>query len=584
VIIDVSTTELPANGVRTEVAVIGSGPAGIVTALELGDAGVDVVLVESGQGSWTPEAQELAAAAEWDPSLHSPMSITTSRQLGGTSAIWGGRCVPYDPIDFDERAHVPFARWPITYEDVRLHFGRACEWMVCGRPVFDVAGASHLPPTLTPGLPDGDVLTSSLERWSLPTDFGEVYGARLRRSGTVRVLTGLTCTRIVSEPGSGRADRLECRTLAGRSVAIHARTFVVACGGLESTRLLMASEGPAGGQLGGRSGHLGRWYMGHVEGVVANVAFSTPPRQTVFDYERDIDGTYVRRRFSFSREFQHAKELPNIVAWLANPNLPDPAHQSGELSFAYLALASPLGRVFAPPAQRLALTGNVVPGSPYGGSEKGRVVDHLRNIALDPVSTARFVFGFGAKRFLARHRRVPGFFAYRPDNVYPLQFHGEHLPRADSKVTLTRERDAVGMPKLAIDVRFSDDDVDGVVRAHRYWDEHLSATGAGRIEYLEPHDVAGSVRKRFGAGFHQIGTTRMSERPSDGVVDRNLAVHGTPDVHVVSSSSFPTSGQANSTFMIVVFAVRLAQHLLRSRRGAAVAAAPAPGQPTAAHP
>jgi choline dehydrogenase-like flavoprotein len=61
--------------------------------------------------------------------------------------------------------------------------------------------------------------------------------------------------------------------------------------------------------------------------------------------------------------------------------------------------------------------------------------------------------------------------------------------------------------------------------------------------------------------FHQAGTTRMSEDPEDGVLTRDLAVHGYDDLYVVSSSAFVTSGQANSTFNIVLFALRLAHHL-----------------------
>lgn len=53
----------------------------------------------------------------------------------------------------------------------------------------------------------------------------------------------------------------------------------------------------------------------------------------------------------------------------------------------------------------------------------------------------------------------------------------------------------------------------------------------------------------------------MSASPADGVIDPDLAVHGVPNVHVASSSTFVTSGQANSTFMIVAFAARLADHL-----------------------
>ena len=53
----------------------------------------------------------------------------------------------------------------------------------------------------------------------------------------------------------------------------------------------------------------------------------------------------------------------------------------------------------------------------------------------------------------------------------------------------------------------------------------------------------------------------MSTKPEDGVVDRNLRVHGMDNLYVASSSTFVTSSQANSTFMIAVFAVRLADHL-----------------------
>jgi len=67
-------------------------------------------------------------------------------------------------------------------------------------------------------------------------------------------------------------------------------------------------------------------------------------------------------------------------------------------------------------------------------------------------------------------------------------------------------------------------------------------------------------------GYHQAGTTRMSDRPEDGVLNPQLAVHGFEDLFVASSSAFVTSGQANSTFMILVLALRLADHLDRGLR------------------
>jgi choline dehydrogenase-like flavoprotein len=552
-------------GIEEELAIVGAGPAGIVIALEAARLGLSVVLIESGKRSFDPAVQELSEAAEWDRHRHAPVSMTVRRQVGGTSTIWGGRCVPYDPVDFAPRPFLDVPAWPIGYQEVQRYFERTCDWMVCGRAAFNTSELPHLPSGIVPGFVDGSVLGSSLERWSLPTDFGKTYQEHLERSPRVRLLTGVTCTEIVCPSQGGRAQRLECRTHAGGRVLVTAKAFVVACGGLESTRLLMSSSGPEGEQLGNRSGHLGRWYMAHVEGSIANVRFSTPPRQTVYGYERDIDEVYVRRRFSFSEEYQRTHKLPNVVSWLGNPEIPDARHGSGQLSFVYLALTSPLGPRFAPEVQRLALTGAEIPGTPYGGATITSRASHLRNILRQPFSTGRFMIDFGARRFLARGRRAPGFFVYNRQNLYPLQYHGEQLPNPTSMVGLSREADRLGRRRLTIDLQFSPVDVDGVVRAHEHWDRYLRKLGVGRLEYLH-HDLNQAIEQRLGGGFHQIGTTRMSASPSDGVVDQNLAVHGVPNVYLASSSTFVTSGQANSTFMVVAFALRLADHLARQLR------------------
>jgi choline dehydrogenase-like flavoprotein len=543
-----------------DVAVVGSGPAGIVLALELAAAGLDVVMLESGEKKFSSVVQAAAEAELADDDRHAPMSTAVRRQVGGATTVWGGRCVPLDPIDFEDRPFVD-GRWPITYADVEPWFEKACEWFLCGRPVFDGREMPQLPPTLVPGLPDEDVRTSSFERWSLPTDFGRQYRSRLEAHSLIRLIVGATCTKFVCEPGRHKVSHLEVRSAPGRSMQVRARRYIIACGGLETTRLLLNSDGPGGVPIGNHSDHLGRWYMGHVEGSVARMKFTTPPELTSFDYEQDIDGVWVRRRISMTGEAQRRAELPNVVGWLSNPEPADPAHRSGVLSFVYLLLASPLGGLFSPPAQRKTLMGERVPGTPYGGAvNRGSVWAHLANVARDLGATARFAVSFGFGRFLARERRLPGFFIQSESNTYPVIFHGEHLPRHDSRVELTEDRDAFGMRRLRIDVRFSAADVDGVVDAHAAWDAHLRKHGCGEVEYVGD-DVAGSVLRQLGAGFHQAGTTRMSEKPEDGVLTRDLAVHGFDDLYVASSAAFVTSGQANSTFNIVVLALRLAHHL-----------------------
>lgn len=547
-------SETLAAGTRLEsdVAIVGAGPAGIVLALELGRAGFDVVLVESGRQQFSQEIQALGDTDHYDPSRHAPMADCTRRQIGGASLIWGGRCVPYDPVDFDDRPHVPHSTWPVTYDELEPFFQRACDYFFCGRSEFDlnaIAGIDQR--SIVPDLPDAEVVTTALERWSLPTNFGKEYGQDLERSERIRLVYGLTCVEI--ESSDHRVRAIHARTLAGKSLRLIAKKYILAGGGVETTRLLLASDRHASGGLGGHSGHLGRYYMGHISGRIAQVRFATPASKTVYGFDRDTDGVYLRRRLAFTRELQHQQKLTNVVGALANPKIHDPEHRNGVLSFSYLILRSPLGRYLAPPAIRKA---RIAEGEP------GRVAAHFRNTLLDLGKTLWFIPSFGYRRFVA-HRKIPGFYQPSASNTYDLHYHGEQVPNPDSRISLVDETDELGLRRVKLDLRYSPQDVDGVLRAHELWDSYLSRNGAGRLEYLSD-DPEASAWEQASDGFHQAGTTRMSEDPGDGVVSPHCNVHGFEDLFVASSSNFVTSGQANSTFMILVFALRLADHLKRT--------------------
>ena len=551
------------SALSADLAVVGAGPAGIAIATEVASQGFDVVLVESGCKEFDPNIQQLAEAAEWNTALHAPMSLSVRRQLGGTSTIWGGRCVPYDRVDFERRDHISNVTWPATYDELLPYYQRACSWLRCGRAAFDTTQMPHLPPAVVPGLGEGACSSATFERWSLSTDFAREYGDALKRSRRVRVVTGLTCTEVISRRCGTRAGSLDCRTLEGKRVSIQARGYVLTCGGLETTRLLLASRGPHGGALGDHSSQLGPWYMGHVSGVIANVRFRTPPRSTVFGYERDTDGTYVRRRFSIAMERQCTDALPNTIAFLANPDLANHRHRNGILSLTHLALRSPLSELVTPAAQRFSAAGGEALGRATDSTARASVRAHLMNVARDCPSVARYAAGFAARRFLAGGRKVPGFFsAYSSENCYPLQYNGEQIPNRQSRVSLASDRDAVGMPRLNIDLRFSQADVDGILRCHEVWDEYLQKNSCGRLEYLSP-DPGSAVWSMMSGGTHQLGTTRMTSKAEDGVVNEHLAVHGMTNLFVASSSVMLTSSQANPTFMVIVLALRLAERLTR---------------------
>ncbi len=540
---------------EADVAVVGAGPAGIVVALELARAGQRVILLESGGHRFDPSAQRLGETVGGDR-LHVGMSLASRRQVGGASNLWGGRCVPFDPIDFEPRPLVGDAAWPLDYAELATYLQRACEWCRCGRASFEVGEHPELAArAIVPGFADGEARASALERWSLPTNFGRLYRDRLRQTPGLRLETGLTCTEVVpaavDDGGGRRVDHLLARAGDGRRVEIGARRYVLAAGGLESTRLLFAStrRDPAG--IGNHSGHLGRWYMAHTEVRVAQVRFDTPPGETLYSHERDRDGVYVRRRFTVDPSLQRAEGLPNSAIWLVNPEIGDASHGSGVLSFVYLMLSSPLGRHFVAEGIRQSHLKTTRPASTSA---------HLRNLARNLGPTTAFALRFGCQRYLRRGRKVPGFFVPSPTNTYRLLYHGEHLPHWQSFVAPTGERDALGVPRLRTHLHFSDEDVASVRRVHEVLDRSLRAQRLGRVEMLY-EDVEAAVREQLFGGYHQAGTTRMSAAPEGGVVDRDLAVHGFEDLFVASSSTFPTSSQANSTFTLIAFSLRLADKL-----------------------
>lgn len=61
---------------------------------------------------------------------------------------------------------------------------------------------------------------------------------------------------------------------------------------------------------------------------------------------------------------------------------------------------------------------------------------------------------------------------------------------------------------------------------------------------------------------HAACTTRMSNTSEEGVVDKNLKVHGTSNIYICSNSSFSSLGAVNPTLTLSALSLRLGKHLL----------------------
>jgi choline dehydrogenase-like flavoprotein len=138
----------------------------------------------------------------------------------------------------------------------------------------------------------------------------------------------------------------------------------------------------------------------------------------------------------------------------------------------------------------------------------------------------------------------------------------EQAPNPSSRVTLSRERDAMGMPRVRLDWRLTDLDR----RSFRVFYEALGAelgrTGLGRVQVMDWVLASDGAWPAFlSGGWHHMGTTRMHTDPKQGVVDANCRVHGLANLSVAGAAVFPTAGAANPTLTLVAMSLRLSDHL-----------------------
>jgi choline dehydrogenase-like flavoprotein len=537
------------NGVRlaADVCIVGGGPAGIALALSLSGQGLKIVLLESGHLEPHAPTQALYEGEVADERLHSPADKYRQRRMGGSSTIWGGRCMPFDPIDFEARSHVRHSGWPISFEDLLPFYPEANRLAEAGRFAYDADEAfGSGAPGLIQGFSSEIVRTDGLERFSCPTDFGRRYARRLQVADDVRVLLGANCTGLRLEPGGRSVREVDVATLAGHRFHVAARTVVIAAGGLETARLLLASRDVAPAGIGNEHDVVGRYYMCHIAGNVGTLVVQGRPDRVRHGYEIAPEGVYCRRRIAIRAAEQHRLGLANAVARLHFPRITDPSHGNGVLSGLFLAR----GLISYEYGKRL---------NDGTRATLPLYAKHAMNVVTDPVDTAAFLAHWVMRRTLAE-RKFPSVILRNKTNRFSLELHGEQAPRPDSRVRLIDKVDPLGMPRLGVDWRYSSADIESLRRTLDVIAAELARGGTARLTYNG--DTLEEDLLRFGAyGGHHIGTTRMGADPRASVVDAQCRVHSVANLYIAGSAVFPTSSQANPTLTIVALALRLGRHL-----------------------
>lgn len=525
----------PGAELRADVCIVGAGAAGLTVAAALADSPYDVCVLES--GGFRPEAEtQQLYDLECAGYPIRPDFMSRARYYGGSCNLWAGRSMCLSALDVSGRSWVPSSAWPIGYAELASYYPAAARILeLPSIECFDPGShAAHLS-AVERALFGAEPLVPTVSLWARrPKRFGRAYRSLFQRPSGMRLVHHANVTRIQLDPAGRAVESLEVTTDAGQRLAVRARIYVLACGGLENARLLLVSRDvhPAG--VGNGYDVVGRYFMDHPRAVYGRVRLSEAGRLELLRGRPLRDGK-VQLGIGLSPEIQREEGLLNHYATLE-------AEVSGYTEAGYQSFVRTmkvlLRRGYAGRRRDLgrARLGDV-PGLIYLLTPK-ELLPH-------PVYRALTLVRRGLERRTAGGSRVVVYFCEQP-------------PDPESRVTLSRERDRLGMNRLVLHWRISPEVTRTVLRLQELLRVRLREAGIGEIQ--SPDEEV-----RFTDASHHMGTTRMSTSPRTGVVDPDCRVHGVANLFIAGSSVFPSAGHANPTLTIVALALRLAD---RIRNGA----------------
>jgi choline dehydrogenase-like flavoprotein len=485
----------------SEVCIIGAGAAGITIARDLIRSGVAVCLLEAGGLSIDPHVDTLSVV-ENVGHAYAPNRLRL-RLFGGTTNHWGGHCVPLRESDLQPRDWVAHTGWPFAYAELQPYYRRAHDQLGIGPFDYDpkAAAAELKEAGLLPF--DGQRVENTLSRYKR-VRFGLAYGDELAASPHLRCVLYADVTALdLDAPEGGTVTVAQVRSVAGNQFTVRARYFILACGGIENARVLLASnhQRPAG--LGNHADMAGRFFAEHIW----------------------FESGYIVPKAPIATYRHYLEEIP-LQQW--------------GVRF-HVALSNDAVRELRIPAFRAELQAK---SAAYWEAkdmrEHGPSISALAQLLSNPFELGHAI----------RCR------ADTPADAFVLGNHVEQTPNPESRVTLSHTRDALGRPNARLNWRLQAIDKEGVMRAQTVLAREVGRAGAGRM-HIGLHDPE-EIEMGASGGAHHMGTTRMHQNPKLGVTDPWGRIHYTHNLYAAGSSLFPNCGYSNPTLTIVATSLRLA--------------------------
>lgn len=504
--------------IHSDLCIVGAGAAGITLALRLRNSGLNVCLIESGGLEFEAETQNLYEGEMKGFDAYATNS-NRLRYFGGTTNHWNGNIWPLFDDDFKKRDWIPESGWPLTRTDLEPYYVTAaeiCEMM--GPYNWDPNGLKdHLYPVFFDSrVTESQSLEPAVLQHSPPTRFGSRYQADLQSAENIKVyLYANVCTLDGKVPG--KLEWLGVKTLNGLELRFHARQFVLCTGGLENARLLLNSQPWNAKALGNEYDLVGRYFMDHPLARLGRVEFFDL-KDAALKVPPQSPNQGVKGALTLTGASMEKLGVARVVALLSSVSKMD---------------------------TRKAVKNFTEQSQLAWESGDGWIDSYLKwNDSAETLG-----------------KDLAKIYGLRDSVEAYADFVIEQLPYRESRVGVSNRNDRFGQPQISLDWRFSPEQARHTQEALKLMASAIGASGLGRMQVDTDLDFTDPGRFKFSSSFHHMGTTRMSDKPAEGVVDRSLRVHSVENLYVCGSSVFTTGGVSNPTLTICALATRLADHL-----------------------
>jgi GMC oxidoreductase len=503
-----------------DVCIIGAGAAGITMAVELCRLGMEVLLLEGGGANFEDASQDIYQS-EIVGLPHKGIHEGRFRVFGGTTTKWAGQILELDDLDFQYRPWVPGSGWPIAKDTLKKYYRRALEIEGLSESApsdEDVWKAVHVE---QPSLGSG--VDTFFTRWCPQPNFAKLHRRFLENQPGLTIYVHANMCGFVLSESRDRFTGVLCKTMDGREIQFAAQSFVLCAGGIETARLLLQPLKDGGTPPWNRWGNVGRYFQDHIAISVARL-FPAEPRR----FHLWFDSVYLQ-------------------GLLYVPKIKLSARLQEELGLLAVGAAFECQSVRQDAVVRLRDMLTVL----RRGERPALTPSHLSTAIQASDILIRKAWRY------YRHRR-----AYNPDDLgVRLSILCEQAPNASSRLTLSEERDALGLLKSRLDWRIGALEQKSISMFAKYVTRQLEINGIARTELCSKSLDLEELIGKASDWFHHMGTARMAASPEHGVVDEDCKLFGISNGFVCSSAVFPTSGHSNPTHTILALGVRLAEHI-----------------------